>query len=58
MVIYLALGALIFFGFYADHMVEAWRHLTPFQLAGAIVILLLFWGPLLIYAAIRPLWED
>lgn len=53
MLLYIALGAFIFFGLFTEEMIEAWKHLTPLQLVAAIVILLLLWGPLLIYVGIR-----
>jgi hypothetical protein len=53
MLLYIALGALIFFGFFANNVVRAWKHLTPLQLVGATVVLLFLWGPLLIYEGIK-----
>ena len=53
---YIALGALIFFGYYIKGVKEHWFHLSAFQLTIASILLLLLWGPLLIIEVIKRVY--
>lgn len=53
---YIALGALLFFGFAIGAVKKTWGHLNPVELFVATIMLLLLWGPMLIIEVIRRVY--
>jgi len=58
MVIYVALGALIFFGFYLNTTIELWKDLNLVQKIMATISLLTLWGPVLFIMTYKTLLEN
>jgi hypothetical protein len=53
---YIAIGAILFFGFFIDGVKKNWGHLNAVELFVASVLLLLLWGPMLIIEVIRRVY--
>ncbi len=53
---YIAIGAILFFGFFIEGVKKNWGHLNALELFVASVLLLLLWGPLLIIEVIRRVY--
>jgi hypothetical protein len=53
---YIALGAILFFGFFIEGVKKNWGHLNAVELFVASVLLLLLWGPMLIIEVIRRVY--
>ena len=53
---YIALGAILFFGFFIGGVTKNWGHLNALELFVATIMLLLLWGPMLIIEVIRRVY--
>ena len=50
---YIAMGAILFFGFFIQGVKNNWGHLNALELFVASVLLLLLWGPMLVVEIVK-----
>jgi hypothetical protein len=50
---YIAIGAILFFGFFIQGVKNNWGHLNALELFVASVLLLLLWGPMLVVEIVK-----
>jgi hypothetical protein len=53
---YIAIGAILFFGFFIEGLKKNWGHLSPLELFVASVLLLLLWGPMLVVEIVKRVY--